>query len=222
MLLKTNGVTKIKVGVAEVALIVSVLTALFSIYTFNKSLPLSAANLIFSEDQIEVTFYTSGTEDILDDKVSFIPIIKNIGYSPAYKVHFEAYTIFEPENVFFNKKDNDIVKQFSDELVHPLQPGSTASFGEVISDRFFDTGDKGQDNFDLIENRIGLILVYSLKYKHDRRLLPFLKKTERKCYAFRYTFGSDKVRTLIKTDLEKVIPRINNYESKKGEICESL
>lgn len=188
---------------SSIALLISTLSYINSVSFNNDERSISAANLIFPENEIIVSESQNGN----DTGYLFTPIIKNIGNSPASTVHLKGYVIYVNEKYYFSGFKTKLVKMFDEKIIHNLQPESSTSFGSLYVSKFVKLDSSGE-SLNLVDkkNPESIALFYSLEY--DDRLLD--RKTTQ-CYAYEYTFGADKVHTLTDSKYKKLVKRLEEY-----------
>lgn len=196
------------------ALIVSVISAVHSINAFNQTLPLSSANLIFSEESVEVTYGGQDTATTSDDKVFYTPKLYNKGLSTASDVKFQLYVMYSNQKLSFRDSKTKLFKYFNDKLLVPLQPNSYATFGTLSMNRIY----SDENPIDLFTAKEKLILVFYLEYTDD-----LSGELQKKCYVYNSQFLSKNISTLITREAESLYNAIEQYNKINNEkICDGL
>lgn len=110
----------IPISISTLALVWSVG---WTYYTYNKFLPLSESNVVFSQDDIVVTPNASG------QSVNIIPKIRNIGKADAQNIEFFIYKVdlIQTSSTTLPKA----VSLFMHRVVNKVQPGASITFGSI-------------------------------------------------------------------------------------------
>ncbi len=191
--------------------ILALVAVLFSWWTFEKLLPLSQSNIIFSENSIIIHPNQESKEDGRFDVIS--PLFKNVGKVPAYNLFVQVYGIPFSENVTWDS-GKKVERYFSSQLIHALDPESSASFGSFRVFHF--PQDKNGKSIDLAKNSERFAIIFCLAY-HD--LLEERKASQRMFY-FQYVIGTPFLSSLTSDDFEKIRPRLVEQLNKEGDtIC---
>lgn len=165
-----------------IAIIITFLFSLsgiiWSIFTYNKLLPLQEARVIFSDSDIRIVcFQPTGNVQ----KCGLENQIKNVGNSIAKDVSFKIYAISFDDPTGVELVSDTI---FNDKLSNDLFPSSSAKFGT-----------------NTLEGNIGrkAMLINHLHYFDD-----WTKKYYDKVFWFQYTIGDSAVFSAIEKERNKI------------------
>lgn len=200
-------------AVSLIAVVISGLSYVHSSNVYEQTLPLSSANLVFSEESVEIKYQGQDTAATTsDDKVIYTAKLRNEGSSEARNVHFELYVMYDNQSLSFRNTKTRLFKYFDDKLLTPLQPDSTATFGSLILDRFY--GD-GENAIDLFTEKEKVILIYSLTYVDS-----LTDKEKTNCYVYKTTLSGTNLGTLISNDASLLYGAVAEYEKfYDEEVC---
>ena len=151
-------------------------------------LPLHQANVVFSESgiKIEADYPFKNENDgslVIGDHI--VPLIENIGQSPAQNVRFTLYVI--------KLIGDNIPKLIFDEyIIHDLQPTAKSEIG------YFNIADAELKNS-------SAVLIFHLQYRES---LGITNQLVDKIFLFRYDLGADRVTVLAGSDYKNIYDRL--------------
>ncbi len=163
----------------------------WSIYTFNKLMPLQEAKVVISESDIQIT------QNIKDEKLIDLieTSINNIGNSPAKNVRLRTYAIpVEPPSLSITqieKIPQHVNPLFNTEMIHEIPPHTSAQYGYEWVDHTMENGTN------ILNSSIAL--VYHLEYTDTLN-----DKTYHQISFFIYTVGQSDVKSIVKEDFDKL------------------
>lgn len=193
------------------AILISVGSLFFSFYTYLKLLPLSQANVVFSEQSIEILPNIEKEPEKYD---AINPTFRNIGKARAMNIRLQIYALPFDKNITW-EGGKKIEKYFNFELIHNLEPDSSSSFGHFkIFHHVY--GATNNEKRDLASDEQNMALIFCLEY-----LDSISKIVERRTFLYHYVIGTREVMSLISDDYDKVKERLfEELKKDEGNVCD--
>ncbi|MFA5997958.1 MAG: hypothetical protein WC814_00995 [Candidatus Paceibacterota bacterium] len=177
------------------ALIVAILSLLFSFYTHTKLTVLNKAEVVISPSEIQIETFKTKSADIAADNI--VPSLTNIGKATADNIRLEFFGCYRD----FYIKNRHCLKYWDTQYISELPPGATSQFGATLINYPIPTADIGSEQF---------LLLFHVQY------LDTLTNSQKEgFYFFHYLLGvpttqqgKSAVGYLVSDDLGQICPGI--------------
>jgi len=173
---------------SAVAIGISILSFAWSMATDNKLEKLQKANIILSPSITNVIVEEDGKVG-----ANLELALENIGKSKAENVSFKIYRASLDESIRSNK-DNPV---FDDELKNAIEPGTSATFGNILTLTNKENLSCTSTNSELFKKSQIFLIIY-LKYFDSYTQ----ESIEPQWYFYKYSLNGNKLYSLLKKDNE--------------------
>jgi len=189
----------------SISLVIFLWTIFWSVFVYNKSLPLKEANIILE---------TNIVQHIDNELETWEFSLKNIGKIVADDINFKIFTVLlgsEFDDFYLDKENRRIRELFDTKLINELPPDTSMLFGNLIQDFSFTYKFFGiKEEIDLQGKQI--VLIYFLDYSD----LNHNDRNYEKVYFFHKRIGSNQFYAMINDNDYNRIKQIIKSEAKRN------